>query len=190
MIKSFSKNIKTISQMFFIIITYTASFMCFFVNDLISIKFFGFYIVGESFWESMIIVPWITFGYVFYGLYVLQSPSLYIKNKQNWTPVFWGAGTIVNIILNILLIPRLDILGAAIATFVSYLLIFVFIKVKNKSWMPLPILSLQVIFYVIFTSGALFFRYYNDNTLLISSSFLIYTIFTIYLLSFIKKTKQ
>ena len=101
-----------------------------------------------------------------------------------------GAGTIVNIILNILLIPRLDILGAAIATFVSYLLIFVFIKVKNKSWMPLPILSLQVIFYVIFTSGALFFRYYNDNTLLISSSFLIYTIFTIYLLSFIKKTKQ
>ena len=88
--KSFSKNIKTISQMFFIIITYTASFMCFFVNDLISIKFFGFYIVGESFWESMIIVPWITFGYVFYGLYVLQSPSLYIKNKQNWTPVFWG----------------------------------------------------------------------------------------------------
>ena len=188
--KSFSKNIKTISQMFFIIITYTASFMCFFVNDLISIKFFGFYIVGESFWESMIIVPWITFGYVFYGLYVLQSPSLYIKNKQNWTPVFWGAGTIVNIILNILLIPRLDILGAAIATFVSYLLIFVFIKVKNKSWMPLPILSLQVIFYVIFTSGALFFRYYNDNTLLISSSFLIYTIFTIYLLSFIKKTKQ
>ena len=47
--KSFSKYIKTISQMFFIIISYTAYFMCFFVNDLISIKFFGFYIVGESF---------------------------------------------------------------------------------------------------------------------------------------------
>ena len=88
--KNFSKNIKTISRIFFIIIIYTASFMCFFVNDLISIKFFGFYIVGESFWESMIVVPWITFGYVFYGLYVLQSPSLYIKNKQNWTPVFLG----------------------------------------------------------------------------------------------------
>ena len=155
--------------------------MCFFVNDLISIKFFGFYIIGESFWESMIIVPWITFGYVFYGLYVLQSPSLYIKNKQNWTPVFWGAGTIVNVILNILLIPLLDILGAAIATFTSYLLIFILIKIKNKQWMPLPILNLRIAFYVIFTIIALLFRYYSYSSLLINSAFIIYTIFTIYI---------
>ena len=154
--------------------------MCFFVNDLISIKFFGFYIIGESFWESMIIVPWITFGYVFYGLYVLQSPSLYIKNKQNWTPLFWGAGTIVNVILNILLIPLLDILGAAIATFTSYLLIFILIKIKNKQWMPLPILNLRIAFYVIFTIMALLFRYYSYSSLLINSAFIIYTIFTIY----------
>tara|TARA_A100001035_G_scaffold71012_1_gene54375 strand:+ start:1655 stop:3046 length:1392 start_codon:yes stop_codon:yes gene_type:complete len=178
--KNFLKNIKTISRIFFIIITYTASFMCFFVNDLISIKFFGFYIIGESFWESMIIVPWITFGYVFYGLYVLQSPSLYIKNKQNWTPLFWGAGTIVNVILNILLIPLLDILGAAIATFTSYLLIFILIKIKNKQWMPLPILNLRIAFYVIFTIMALLFRYYSYSSLLINSAFIIYTIFTIY----------
>ena len=160
--------------------------MCFFVNDLISIKFFGFYIVGESFWESMIVAPWITFGYVFYGLYVLQSPSLYIKNKQNWTPVFWGAGTIVNVILNIILIPLLDILGAAIATFISYLLIFVLIKIKNKQWMPLPILNFRIVFYIIFTIIALIFRYYNYNALLISSAFIIYTVFTIYLIRNIK----
>ena len=184
--KYFSKNIKTISRIFFIIITYTASFMCFFVNDLISIKFFGFYIVGESFWESMIIVPWITFGYVFYGLYVLQSPSLYIKNKQNWTPVFWGAGTIVNVILNIILIPLLDILGAAIATFISYLLIFILIKIKNKKWMPLTILNFRIAFYVIFTIVALLFRYYNYNPLLISTTFIMYTVFTIYLVRNIK----
>ena len=185
--KSFSKNIKKISQIFFIIITFTASFMCFFVNDLVSIKFFGVYIVGENFWESMTIVPWITFGYVFYGLYVLQAPSLYIKNKQNWTPVFWGAGTVVNIILNIILIPQLDILGAAIATFISYLFIFVLIKIKNKQWMPLPILDFRIAFYVIFTIVALLFRYYNYNSLLISSIFIIYTVFTICLVRNIKE---
>ena len=128
----------------------------------------------------MIIVPWITFGYVFYGLYVLQSPSLYIKNKQNWTPLFWGAGTIVNVILNILLIPLLDILGAAIATFVSYLLIFILIKIKNKQWMPLPILNLRIAFYVIFTIMALLFRYYIYSSLLINSEF--YNIYYLYYL--------
>ena len=47
--KNFLKNIKTISQIFFIIITYTASFMCFFVNDLISIKFLGFILLVKAF---------------------------------------------------------------------------------------------------------------------------------------------
>lgn len=185
--KNFSKNIKTISQIFFIIIIYTASFMCLFVDDLISIQLFGFYIIGESFWESMIIIPWITFGYVFYGLYVLQAPSLYIKNKQNWTPVFWGTGTIINIILNIILIPRLGILGAAIATFISYALMFVLIKIKNKWWMPLPLFSLRISIYVICTLGTLLLRYYIYNSLIMSLIFVAYTIATIYLLNHIKK---
>lgn len=185
--KNFSKNIKTISQIFFIIIIYTASFMCLFVDGLISVQLFGFYIIGESFWESMIIIPWITFGYVFYGLYVLQAPSLYIKNKQNWTPVFWGTGTIINIILNIILIPRLGILGAAIATFISYALMFVLIKIKNKWWMPLPLFSLRISIYVICTLGTLLLRYYVYNLLIMSLIFVAYTIATIYLLNHIKK---
>ena len=92
-----------------------------------------------------------------------------------------GAGTIVNVILNILLIPLLDILGAAIATFISYLLIFILLKIKNKQWMPLPILNLRIAFYVIFTIMALLFRYYSYSSLLINSAFIIYTIFTIYI---------
>ena len=186
--KNFSNNIKTISQLFFIIIIYIATFMCLFVNDLISIQLFGFYIIGESFWESTIIIPWITFGYVFYGLYVLQAPSLYIKNKQNWTPVFWGGGTILNIILNIILIPQLGILGAAIATFISYVLMFVFIKIKNKWWMPLPILNLRISLYVIFTLGILLFRYYSYSLLIMSLIFAVYTIATIQLINHIKQS--
>lgn len=186
--KNFSNNIKNISQIFFIIIIYIATFVCLFVNDLITIELFGFNIIGKSFWESTIIIPWITFGYVFYGLYVLQAPSLYIKNKQNWAPVFWGAGTIINIILNIILIPRLEILGAAIATFISYALMFLFIKIKNKWWMPLPILNLRISLYMVCTLGALLFRYYSYNPLLMILIFAVYTIATIQLLNHIKQS--
>jgi O-antigen/teichoic acid export membrane protein len=187
--KNFSKNIATISQIFFTIILYIATFMCLFANDLIKIKLFGFHIIGESFWESAVIIPWVTFGYVFYGLYVLQSPSLYIKNKQNWTPLFWGLGTIINIILNIILIPWLGIIGAAISTFFSYVSMFVFIKIKNRLWLPLPIINSQILLYILCTLLTLLFRYYNQNALMISLAFIVYTIATIQLLNHIKKNQ-
>mgnify|MGYP001165541855 CR=1 FL=1 len=81
-----------------------------------------------------------------------------------------------------------EVLGAAIATFISYALMFLFIKIKNKWWMPLPILNLRISLYMVCTLGALLFRYYSYNSLLMILIFAVYTIATIQLLNHIKQS--
>jgi O-antigen/teichoic acid export membrane protein len=116
---------------------------------IIKIKLFNYHLIGSEFWVSGIIIPWVAFGYYFYGLFILQMPSIYIKNKQLWVPLFWALAAASNIILNTLLIPTLGLAGAGIATFTSYLIMFISIYIKNQKWMPLNFINKFLIFYFI-----------------------------------------
>jgi O-antigen/teichoic acid export membrane protein len=62
-------------------------------------------------------------GYLFYGFYVNFNASFYIKEKSIPIPVLLGAGAVVNVGLNFLLIPLMGIMGAALATLGSYVVI-------------------------------------------------------------------
>ena len=64
-------------------------------------------------------------------------PSIYLCNKQNWSPILRIFGALVNIILNIILIPIYGIYGAAIATAAGYGLMFLLLFYKNRVWMPI-----------------------------------------------------
>ena len=64
-------------------------------------------------------------------------PSIYVCNKQNWSPIFRMFGAIVNLILNIILIPKYEMLGAALATSISYGLMFGWLFYKNRKWLPI-----------------------------------------------------
>ena len=109
----------------------------------------GRYIIDSKFWGGVVVVPVVAFSYLFYGLFILQTPSIYLKNKQNWLPVFWGSGLVVNVLSNLYLIPKFSFMGAAIATLLSYFGMSIFIIYKNKLWLPVqysykPILELVV----------------------------------------------
>jgi len=73
-------------------------------------------------------------------------PSIYVCNKQNWSPIFRMFGAIVNLILNIILIPKYEMLGAALATSISYALMFSWLFYKNKKWMPIHLAWYDIIF--------------------------------------------
>ena len=147
--KMFLENIKKISQIFAIILLFISTSISIGWNLVIKIQLFNYHLIGSEFWDAGIIIPWIAFGYYFYGLFVLQMPSIYIRNKQLWIPFFWGLAAIINIILNILLIPRLGLMGAGVATLLSYLIMFICIYKKNQKWMPLNFINKFLIFYFI-----------------------------------------
>ena len=105
---------------------------------LLNISVGSFKILGASFVDGGEIIPYILLSYTFYGVFILQMPSIYLKNKQNWAPVFWGMGALINIIGNIVLLPLMGFVGAAISTLLAYFAMAVAIIWKNYSWLWIP----------------------------------------------------
>ena len=94
-------------------------------------------LIGEDFWGSMQIIPIIMLSYIFYAAYILQMPSLYDGNNQKWSPILRGFGAVINIGLNLLLIPKFGGMGAAIATLVAYSIMFLALFILNRRWLPI-----------------------------------------------------
>ncbi len=91
------------------------------IGELVKINFAGFYLLGEKYWSGIPIVPIILLGYFFNGLYVVFSAGIYIEEKSIFAPIVTGLGAFVNVVVNFALIPSLNIIGAALATLASYL---------------------------------------------------------------------
>ena len=83
-------------------------------------QLFGYTIIGEAFFDGLHITPIILMGYYFFGIYVLLLPTIYNYNATYLIPYFRFIGAAVNILLNILLIPKIGILGSALATLLSF----------------------------------------------------------------------
>jgi O-antigen/teichoic acid export membrane protein len=91
-----------------------------FIDDIVRIEFFGRHFIGPDYWGGLNIVPIVLLSYVFTGAYVNFVVGVYLEKKTKYLPYATGAGAIVNIVVNLLLIPRFGIMGAAIATLLSY----------------------------------------------------------------------
>ncbi len=153
-----------------------------------SLSWQGVSIVGSNFTDGGSVVPWVVLGYFFYGLFILQMPAIYLQNKQNWAPFFWGSGAIINIICNLLFIPQLGFVGAAISTTTAYLIMFILIYFKNKSWLPINY-NLKLIFYMLIISGFFIItsKLYGLSVFIIMFNIAIYAITTWRLLVFYQK---
>ncbi len=92
----------------------------FFVEDLVRIEVFGKHFFHPDYWVGVPIVPWILLGYVFNGAYVVFIAGAYLEKKTKFLPFITGLGAVVNIGVNVLLIPSLGIMGAALATLAAY----------------------------------------------------------------------
>jgi len=69
------------------------------------------------------IVPLIVLSYIFFEVYYLFSFGFDLTRKTGYAPFIIGTGALVNLILNLILIPRFGMWGAAVATVVSYMLL-------------------------------------------------------------------
>jgi O-antigen/teichoic acid export membrane protein len=62
----------------------------------------------------------VALGTIFLGLYQINSYIILLVHQTRWIPLMTGLSSVTNIILNIILIPKTGITGAAIATLISY----------------------------------------------------------------------
>jgi O-antigen/teichoic acid export membrane protein len=65
------------------------------------------------------VIPFVAFGAILFGFHRICLSIIYIANKTQLALSSLGTSAALNIILNIILIPRIGILGAAVATFIT-----------------------------------------------------------------------
>jgi len=91
-----------------------------FIDDLVKIQIMNKSFIGEAYWGGLSIVPIILLAYLFNGFHYIFSAGLFIREKSNSVPLIMGIAAGVNIAVNFILIPVMDIFGAALATLASY----------------------------------------------------------------------
>jgi O-antigen/teichoic acid export membrane protein len=95
--------------------------VAFFVDVLArSPIFHGHSLFGPAYWSGLPIVPVITLGYLFNGLYYVMLAPLMIDKRMTSVGVATWIGAAINVGMNVAVIPVWGMMGAAWATCVSY----------------------------------------------------------------------
>lgn len=105
-----------------------------FIKDLIRIRLFGKYFIHPDYWGGVAIVPIVLLAYVFTGAYVNFVVGVYLEKKTKYLPYATGAGGLVNVLVNFLLIPKYGLMGAAYATLLSYIVMAVGIYFASQKF--------------------------------------------------------
>jgi len=130
-----AKEIYAKVMTFFLIIgSFIFIVLSFFIDDIAKMKLpFKGTLIGKAYWGGLEIVPVILFSYLLYGIYINLMAGIYIEKKTKYLPLITGIAASVNVITLFLLIPSMDLMGAAISTLLSYftMMVGIFI-VSNK----------------------------------------------------------
>jgi O-antigen/teichoic acid export membrane protein len=104
---------------------------------------------SEEWGEGMYIVPLLAMGNIFLGIYYNLSIWYKLTNKNMYGAVITFSGAVITIVLNVLLIPKLHYLGAAIATICCYLFMMISSYLLGQKFYPVPYARKKLIAYLI-----------------------------------------
>lgn len=142
---------------FLLFIAWLYLLISFFVRDIVE----GLHFLGPDYWAGVKIVPIIMLAYVFYGIYVNLIAGIYIKKKSVYLPYITGAGALANIALNILFIPVYGLIGAAVASAVSYCIMAGLMFIVTHKIYPVQYEYVRITKIVIITSFCFFIGYWG-----------------------------
>ncbi len=116
-------------------------------------------LLGYEYWGGTFIIPIILLSYMLYGVYVNLTVGIYIKKMSRWMGVFTGLAALTNIISNFYLMPRLGMMGAAIATLLAYLVMAGSIFILNQRIYPIRYEYQRIGIIVTYLIGAMIIFY-------------------------------
>jgi O-antigen/teichoic acid export membrane protein len=91
-----------------------------FYREIASLRLMGFSLIGPQYVQGLSVVPVLLLAYVFCGVYMNFLVGIYAKEKTVYIPLITFAGAALNVGVNYWAIPRFGIMGAALATLLSY----------------------------------------------------------------------
>ena len=96
-------------------------------------------VFSEEYYASVSVIPWVVLGFVFVAFYHFWVNVLFYYKKTKLIPVATGISALVNLILNLIFVPRYGYIAAAINTSIGYAVLtgitcYLAIKVSNFSF--------------------------------------------------------
>lgn len=104
----------------------------------------SFILFDASYRSAWIYIPVLSAATVFTALDTFMGSAYFTVKKTSMS--FWTSlvGAVLNIALNMLMIPRLGAMGASIATFISYFAVFVIRAVTMKKFIPFKLYPIRL----------------------------------------------
>lgn len=113
-----------------------------------------------AWWAAYSIIPVIVFSYILSGIKMVLNLGLYIKKKTNLIAYSILGALIINILLNLFLIPHFRMMGAAIATVIAFFILTITTYLLANHWYPVPyeiekLIKMLIVAILLFFTGFL-----------------------------------
>lgn len=124
-------------------------FMFLFISLFIEVFGWFFIVIQRPLWvKGLQVVPLLALGNIFLGIYYNLSIWYKLTDKNTYGAYITIAGALITIALNILLIPKLYYLGAALATFTCYTLMMIASYYMGQKYYPVPYATKKLMAYL------------------------------------------
>jgi len=145
-------------QTYFVFVLFWAGLgLAFFGKEIIKLL-----ALNPDYWAAYQVVPYIILAYIFSGAKSVVSLGLYLKRKTNYIAYNTIGAAVLNIGLNFILIPKYKMIGAAVATIISFVALYFvtyfvanhFYKIPYENMKLLKMLVLAVVLFFLSTLTA------------------------------------
>jgi len=181
------ENKKIVSEIFTYFIfagLFLFLFFAFFTEPIVKLSIGGYSLLDPKYYGGLVIIPIILLSYFFSGLFANMNVVPFYANKTSILLLVSLEGLLLNVFLNVILIPGYKMQGAAYSTLITYAVMFLHIyfisqriyKIKYQ-WRGISILTaLSLIFFSAY--------YYIQNYLELPISLKV-TIYLLFLIAFL-----
>lgn len=146
-----------------------------------------------EFYEAYLIVPIVVTSYILFGMVSILIAGIHIKKKTKYGSIFTIISAVVNTICNYLLIPKFGMMGAAVSTIISYIVLNAGIFYYSQKLYPINhefgrMIKIFVCAAILYGIGTL--TVYTGNlivTIILKSFLVIMFPISLYVLKFYKK---
>jgi len=76
-----------------------------------------------------ILVFLISLGIILQGIYMINVYMIVVAKQTKWLPLMIAVAALTNIVINLALIPRVGVMGAAVSTLISYFVLAIIVTV-------------------------------------------------------------
>ncbi len=120
--------------------------------------------------EGYLIIVLSSFASLFIGIYEIFKQTIFLKKNTKLFTLYWGIAAIINLIGNIIFIPKIGIVAAGITTIISYFIVTILVLKYSFDKLPIKI-SFYPIIKIIISSSLMGIILYTVNLYLFFNLF-------------------